>query len=115
MLKLLKEINIISLIKLFLLVSIFCLPKSPVVINQDGQFLKSISQNNTYYYLIPTNGHFEKKVLKNLPLIECPVANSPTYLFSNITTLDIFIPTYNLISSKYFIYSSLPRGPPLHS
>lgn len=115
MIKVLKQTNIISLIKLTLLSLIFCLPKAPLGIEQDHHFFSSISQTKTNSFLLPTNGHFEHKVLKKIPLVEGKLPEAPTYLTPPFVVLENSIPTYSYSKTGHFINSSFARGPPLHS
>ena len=110
-----KQMNITSLIKFILLSLIFCIPITPVGIERDTHSLKSFSQLNVYSFLVPSNSHFEHKVLKKIPLIECPTPKTITYYISKLCVLNNSTPNITLIRTSYFITSSSARGPPIHS
>ena len=113
MIKFSKQNNIISLIKLILLSLIFFLPKAPIKFESKIHFLTSLSSIKTSTFLIPSNGHFEQKVLKKIPLLES-IHEITYFLFIPLSYLsDISITTYNFIKISHFISSTLARGPPI--
>ena len=114
MIKVSEQNNVISLIKLILLSLIFCLPKAPAEFESNNHFFNNISSIKTNIFLVPSNGHFEQKVLKKIPLLEG--INEITYFFFIPLSylLDSSILSYSFIKISHFITSTLARGPPLH-
>lgn len=115
MIKSSKQTNIIFIIKLALLSLIFCLPKAPVGLERDNNFFSSLSHSKAYSFLLPSNAHFEHKVLKKIPLLESTTPDAPVYLAPQSIVLENSIPTYSFSKTDHFISSSFARGPPLHS
>lgn len=114
MIKVSKQTNIALLIKLILLSLMLCLPKAPVNPEHDN-FFSNISKSKVYSFLIPSNAHFEHKVLKKIPLIESSLPATTAYIEVLVTVLDNSTPTYSLSKVAHFISSSFARGPPLLS
>ena len=110
-----KQMNITSLIKFILLSLIFCIPQSPVEIEHNTSSFKSISLTNVYSFLIPSNSHFEHKVLKKIPLVESPILINFSYSILRTDVLNCLEVKDTPIETSYFISSSLARGPPSHS
>jgi len=107
--------NIISIIKLALLSLIFCLPKAPAGLEPDNPVFSSLSQSKVHSFLLPSNGHFEHKVLKKIPLIVNVIPDAPIELRPQSIVLDNSIPTYSFSKTYHFIICSFARGPPQHS
>lgn len=115
MTKVLKQMNIISIIKLAILSLIFCLPKAPAGLERDTPIFSSLSQSKVHSFLLPSNGHFEHKVLKKIPLIESVLPDTAIKLTPQLIVLENSIPTYSFSKTDHFIICSFARGPPLHS
>ena len=114
MIKVPKQNNTLSLIKLILLSLIFCLPKVTIELESKIHYLNNLSSIKPNTFLVPSNGHFEQKVLKKIPLLES--ASEITYFlfipFSYLLNNSIVI--YSFIKLSHFINSTLARGPPIH-
>jgi hypothetical protein len=115
MTKVSKQTNIIFIIKLAILSLIFCLPKAPAGIERDTSVFSSLSQSKVHSFLLPSNGHFEYKVLKKIPLIESVIPDTAIRLTPQLIALNNSIPTYGFSRTDHFIISSFARGPPIHS
>lgn len=114
MTKVLKQTNIILLLKLLVLSFIFCLPQASESLEQDNYFSKSAA-SKIHSFIIPSNIHFEHKVLKKIPLLESTLPIALTYFIPQYTILENSIPGYTHSKTSHFINSSFARGPPLHS
>lgn len=114
MIKALKQTHIISLIKLFVLSFIFCLPQAPANFEQD-YFVSHVTQSKINPFILPSNVHFEHKVLKKIPLIETPLPLSLGTLQFHLLTLESSTPDYTHSKTSHFITSSYARGPPIRS
>lgn len=108
----LKKYNILPIIKLVLISLIFCLPKVPLESRSTTQVFSNLSSLKTYTFLLPSNGHFEHKVLKKISLIESFKLTTKLSLRIFSYLLDHSLPSYTFIKISYFISSSLARGPP---
>lgn len=109
-----KTINITLLIKLLVLSFIFCLPKAPAGLEFDN-FFSNVTTSKIHSFMIPSNVHFEHKVLKKIPLLESTQPVTVVYFIPHYTILENSIPSYSLSKTSHFITSSYARGPPLHS
>lgn len=114
MIKAWKQTNIILLLKLFLLSFIFCLPQTPAGLERD-HFFSNVTQTKINSFILPSNVHFEHKVLKKIPLIETPLPLSLGHLQFHQLTLENSTPDYTHSKTCHFINSSYARGPPIHS
>jgi hypothetical protein len=114
MTKVLKQTNIILLFKLLVLSFIFCLPKAPASFEQDNYFSKTTS-SKINSFILPSNVHFEHKVLKKIPLLESTLPIVSLNFTPQFTTLANSTPSYTHSKTSHFINSSFARGPPLHS
>jgi hypothetical protein len=109
--KALKQTNIILLLKLIVLSFIFCLPKAPAEFSADLFFTK-VTESKISSFFLPSNIHFEHKILKKIPLLESALPDALSHLtFSFIVTPDS-IPPYTHSKISHYITSSFARGPP---
>lgn len=109
-----KQTNIILLIKLAVLSFIFCLPIAPSSYAEE-HFVGQNTQSKINPFLLPSNIHFEHKVLKKIPLVERVLPEATLYLTFNTVTLLNVTPKYTQSKSSHFVESVYARGPPLYS
>lgn len=114
MIKAHKQTNIILLLKLLILSFIFCLPMTPANLEQVSNS-SNISASKIHSMMMPSNVHFEHKVLKKIPLLESTLPATPVYINLHFTVFSNTIPDYTHSKTSHFIASSFARGPPLHS